>query len=96
MAKFDVTPEMMDSIAKDLAQRIEEWNKAVSTIYSLYNEIDAEFDGEANERLKARMAADQPKYNALSELMVSYVNEIVKAASDYMTADNEAAAAIGQ
>ncbi len=96
MAKIEITPEMMNSIAKDLDQKIEEWNTAVKTIYSLNAELDAEFDGEANTRLNQRMAEDQPKYNSLSELMLAYKTEILKASADYVAADQEAAAAIWQ
>lgn len=96
MAKIEITPEMMNSIAKDLGQKIEEWNAAVKTIYTLHAELDAQFEGEANNRLNARMAEDQPKYNALSELMTAYTNEIIKASADYVAADQEAATAIWQ
>lgn len=96
MSKLEITPEMMNSIAKDIGKRIEEWNTAVKTIYSLYSELDAQFDGAANERFNQRIAEDQPKYNALSELMTEYVNAIIKAANDYMTADQEASTVIGQ
>lgn len=96
MAKIEITPEMMNSIAKDLGQKIEEWNTAVKTIYNLHAELDAQFEGEANNRLNARMAEDQPKYNALSELMTAYTNEILKASADYVAADQEAATAIWQ
>ncbi|MCM1060276.1 MAG: WXG100 family type VII secretion target [Eubacterium sp.] len=96
MSKIEITPEMMNSIAKDLGQKIEEWNTAVKTVYSLHAELDVQFEGEANARLNARMAEDQPKYNALSELMTSYTNEIIKASADYVAADQEAATAIRQ
>ncbi len=96
MARIEITPEMMNSIAENLKQKIEEWNTSVKTIYSLHAELDAQFEGEANARLNARMAENQPKYNALSELMNAYANEIIKASADYVTADQEAAAAIRQ
>lgn len=96
MSKIEITPEMMNSIGKDLGQKIEEWNTAVKTIYTLHTELDAQFEGEANNRLNARMAEDQPKYNALSELMTAYTNEILKASADYVAADQEAATAIWQ
>ena len=96
MAKIEITPEMMNSIAKDLGQKIEEWNTSVKTIYSIHAELDVQFEGEANARLNARMAEDQPKYNALSELMTAYTNEILKASADYVSADQEAATAIWQ
>ena len=94
MSKMEITPEMMNSIARDLGKKVEDWNTAVKTIYSLHTELDAEFDGEANNRLNAKMAADQSKYNALSETMSLYVNEIIKASGEYVDADINAANAI--
>lgn len=91
MAKMEITPEMMNSIAKELGKKVEEWNNAVKAIYATYAELDAEFDGDANNRFNARMASDQPKYNALSENMTAYVNEIIKASAGYVDADIQAA-----
>lgn len=96
MAKFEVTPEMMNSIAKDVEQKIQEWNQAVKQIYELHKELDAQFEGAANTALNERMNVDLPKYEALSNLMIEYNTEIVKAAADYIEADNDASVLIKQ
>lgn len=95
MAKIEITPEKMKEIAEGLGKKIEEWNEAVKGIYAAYNELAPQFEGEASERLKAQMAADQPRYNALSSLMTEYKNEIIKAMTEYVNADNDAAYAVG-
>lgn len=94
MASINVTPEMMNSIAKEIDQKIEEWDQAVKNIYSQYAELQTTFEGEARKKLDARMAEDQPKYTALSSLMTEYKNEIINASADYVSADQEAAAAV--
>lgn len=94
MSKIEITPEMMNTIAKDLDQKIEEWVSAVNTIYSLHQELNTEFEGQARTALDNVIANDQPKYNALTELMTSYKNEIIQASADYVTADADAANAI--
>jgi WXG100 family type VII secretion target len=94
MAKMEITPEMMNSIAKELDQKIEEWKTSVTSVYNLVAELTTEFEGTASERLKARMNEDQPKYNALGQLMTEYRNAIVKAAADYTAADDDAASVI--
>lgn len=96
MAKFEVTPEMMNSIAKDIEQKIQEWNQSVKQIYELHKELDAQFDGTANTALNERMNMDLPKYEALSNLMTEYTAEIVKASADYIGADNDASVLIKQ
>ena len=96
MSKIEVTPEMMTSIAKDINQKIEEWNQAVKQIYELYKELDTQFDGTANTALNERMNTDLPKYEALSNLMTEYSAEIVRASADYIKADQEASVLIKQ
>ncbi len=91
MAKFEVTPEMMVSISKEIKQKIEEWNSAVNTIYSLHKELDAMWDGESNNKLNLKMQEDLPRYQALSQLMTEYSNAIATAAAKYVEADTEAA-----
>lgn len=91
MAIIEVTPEMMNIIANDLGKKIEEWDIAVKTIYDMQAELDGVFEGAARESLKAMMERDRPSYNALSELLVVYKNEIVKAAADFAAADQQGA-----
>lgn len=91
MAKFEVTPEMMVSISKEIDQKIEEWNTAVNTIYTLHKELDAMWEGEANNKLNLKMQEDMPKYQALASLMTEYSGAIAAAAAQYASADTEAA-----
>lgn len=91
MAKFEVTPEMMVSISKEIKQKIEEWNSAVNTIYTLHKELDAMWEGDANNKLNLKMQEDLPRYQALSQLMTEYSNAIATAAAKYVEADTEAA-----
>ena len=91
MAKFEVTPEMMASISKEINQKIEEWNTAVNTIYTLHKELDAMWEGSANSKLNLKMQEDLPKYQSLASLMTEYSNAIAVAAAKYAEADDEAA-----
>ena len=94
MAKFEVTPEMMNTTAKTVNSKIEEWNNAVKALYQYVEELDPMFDGDANNALNERMNTDRPKFSALSNLMTEYSNAIVKAAQTYATGDESAANAI--
>lgn len=91
MAKFEVTPEMMVAISKEINQKIVEWDTAVSTIYTLHKELDAMWEGDANNKLNLKMQEDLPKYQSLSKLMSEYSNAIAIAAAKYIEADSEAA-----
>lgn len=94
MSGFDISPEMMTGVAKDIQKRIGEWDMAVKEIYSKYAVLDSQFEGEANKRINEAMAADKPKYEALSALMSEYAGVIIKAAKAYEEADKQAADAI--
>lgn len=76
MIKFEITPEMMNSTAKEIEQIIEKWNTSVKAIYSLCAELDAQFEGEANVRLNTRMAEEQSKYYEFSEMMTGYTEDL--------------------
>lgn len=91
MANIEATPEMMNNIANDLGKKIEQWNTAVKAIYDMQAELDGIFEGAARESLKAMMERDRPSYNALSELLTTYKNQIVKAAADFAAADQQGA-----
>lgn len=91
MANIEATPEMMNNIANDLGKKIEQWNTAVKAIYYMQAELDGIFEGAARESLKAMMERDRPSYNALSELLTTYKNQIVKAAADFAAADQQGA-----
>ena len=90
MNGFEVTPEMMESIAKEFGNKIEEWNAAVNLIYADYDALNATFEGNAKASFDKKMADDLPKYNKLSETLRSYKDTIIKASADYRQADADA------
>ncbi len=94
MAQYEVKPEMMNQTAKDIGVKIEEWNNAVTAIYNAHKELDASFDGTANDTLNQIMAESAPLFKQMSELMVEYNNSIVKNSQTYASKDIEAADAI--
>lgn len=96
MSKLEIRPQNMNEIAVNLGKKIEEWDNAVAKIYALHAELDTQFEGEARAKLDKIMEADRIQYNKLSEIMKMYANEISKAASDYVTADHDAALALKQ
>lgn len=93
-SKIDATPEMMNSIAKELGQKIEEWNSAVQAIYNDYEALKATFEGSARTRFDQIMAADQPKYQKLSEVLNQYKTAILESSNAYVQADTEASSVL--
>ena len=89
MAQMTVTPETMGTIAGDIEGKIGEWNDAVQKIYKLKEEMDAMWDGSANDTFNNLFADDAPKFNNLSTLMQDYATAIRTAANKYIQSEEE-------
>lgn len=89
MAQMTVTPETMATIAGDIDNKIVEWNEAVQKIYKLKEEMDAMWDGTANDTFNNMFAEDAPKFNNLAELMQEYASAIRTAANKYIQGEEE-------
>lgn len=89
MAQMTVTPETMGTIAGDIEGKIGEWNDAVQKIYKLKEEMDAMWDGSANDTFNNLFAEDAPKFNNLSSLMQDYATAIRTAANKYIQSEEE-------
>ncbi len=89
MGKMTVTPQTMISLADTINGKVEEWNTAVQSIYRLVSELDAMWDGTANEQFKQMFQEDQAKFNNLAQLMTDYTNAIKTAANNYIQGEEE-------
>jgi len=96
MANMEITPSMMNQVASDIKNKIEEWRSAVKQIYQLQAELDAMWDGVAIEEFKRMFAEDQPKYEKLARMMDEYQEALVTMANNYVQGDNEAKAIISR
>ena len=89
MAQTLVTPEVMISLATNIEAKIEDWNTAVNKIYQLQAEMDAMWDGDANDSFNALFEADKVKFNQLSSVMQEYASAIKQAANNYIQGEQE-------
>lgn len=89
MATIKITPEMMLQQSKEIAAKIDEWRSAVSKIYQLKDEMDAMWDGDANDSFNASFNSDRTKYEALGQMMTEYATAIQQAASKYVEGESE-------
>lgn len=90
MAQTLVTPETMITLAGGVEDKIGDWNQAVQTIYKLAAEMDAMWDGDANNAFNARFDDDKTKFQRLSTVMSEYSSAIRTAAQNYMNGEAEA------
>lgn len=89
MGKMTVTPQTMNTIANDIENKINDWTDAVQKIYKLKDEMDAMWDGTANDTFNNMFAEDAPKFNNLAKLMQEYSTAIKNAANKYIQGEEE-------
>ena len=89
MGKMTVTPQTMNTIANDIENKINDWTDAVQKIYKLKDEMDAMWDGTANDTFNNMFAEDAPKVNNLAKLMQEYSTAIKTAANKYIQGEEE-------
>ncbi len=94
MAQTLVTPETMVTLANGVEEKIADWNQAVTKIYQLKQEMDAMWDGTANDAFNARFEEDRTKFEQLSSIMAEYATAIKTAAQNYMTTEEEVTAIV--
>jgi len=89
MAEIKVTTEGMRSAANDFTAKMGEWEGLVNQIWSLLAELDAMWEGDANEAFNALIAEDKPKFERLYAMMETYKNAITTAAQKYEEGEAE-------
>ena len=76
MGKMTVTPQTMNTIANDIENKLKD-------------EMDAMWDGTANDAFNNMFAEDAPKFNNLAKLMQEYSTAIKTAANKYIQGEEE-------
>lgn len=89
MAQIIVTPEQMNILAGNIEEKIQEWQEAVQKIYQLHGEMDAMWDGTANDSFNAIFIEDKTKFENLAAMMQEYATAIRTAASNYIAGEEE-------
>lgn len=57
-----VNTDNMRSTATVFQEKINDWNSLVQQLWSLMEELDAMWDGDANEAFNALVTEDKPKF----------------------------------
>lgn len=89
MAKIELSTENMRQAASDFAVKIEAWSSLKDEIWALLADLDAMWDGDANNAFNALIAEDEPKFTRLLEMMETYKEAINTAAAKYDEGENE-------
>lgn len=89
MSQMKVTPEYMITIAGDMDRKISEWQYAIQRIYMLNEEMDAMWDGSANDSFNQVFAEERVKFQRLTEIMQEYSGMVRTAANNYIQGEEE-------
>ena len=84
-----VNTDNMRSTATAFQEKINDWNSLVQQLWSLMEELDAMWDGDANEAFNALVTEDKPKFERLAQMMETYKTAIDTAASKYDSGEAE-------
>ena len=84
-----VNTDNMRSTATVFQEKINDWNSLVQQLWSLMEELDAMWDGDANEAFNALVTEDKPKFERLAQMMETYMTAIDTAASKYDSGEAE-------
>lgn len=83
MSIINVSTEGMRSAANDFEGKMNEWKALVDNIWSLLGQLDAMWDGDANNAFNALVEEDKPKFERLYTMMEEYKSAIINAAEKY-------------
>lgn len=89
MAKIELSTESMRTAANEFAGMIDEWDGMKNEIWALLTDLDAMWDGDANDAFNALIAEDEPKFSKLLEMMTAYKDAINAAAQKYDDTEGE-------
>ena len=81
-----VNTDNMRSTATVFQEKINDWNSLVQQLWSLMEELDAMWDGDANEAFNALVTEDKPKFERLAQMMETAIDT---AASKYDSGEAE-------
>jgi len=91
MAKIStVNTTGMRTVAGDIEQMANDYTQQVTALYSVGQELDALWEGDANAAFMAQLGQDQPRFEALNTVVKQYVETLRSNADSYDRAEEEA------
>lgn len=89
MTEIKVNTENMRTTAKAFQDKIEEWKGLVNQLWSLTEELNGMWEGDANISFNELVDADRPRFERLAGVMETYRQAIETAAAQYENGEAE-------
>jgi len=90
MALNRVNTQEMRNIANAVEQLASDYTRQVSALYTAGQELDNMWDGDANNTFNAQLGQDQPRFEALNNVIGQYVQVLRNNAEAYDRNEAEA------
>jgi len=78
-----VNPQAMRAAANDIEQMASEYIQQVTALYSVGQELDGMWDGDASDTFKAQLGQDRPRFDALNTVVRQYTETLRGNADSY-------------
>lgn len=89
MAEIRVNTENMRTAANYFQDKITDWKELVQQLWTLTQELDGMWDGDANEAFNDMISSDRPRFDQLASMMETYKQAIETAAARYDSGEAE-------
>lgn len=90
MAVLSYDLDAMNNTATQLEELVDRWNASKDNLYTIYEELDAMWDGTANDTFTQKFVVeDKEKYQKLSEVMMTYIQVIRTAVQKYIDTEEQ-------
>ena len=89
MTEIKVNTENMRTTANAFQDKIDEWKGLVNQLWSLTEELNGMWEGDANAAFESLIESEKPKFEELSRMMLTYKEAIDKAAQKYESMEGD-------
>lgn len=89
MTEIKVNTENMRTTTNAFQDKIDEWKGLVNQLWSLTEELNGMWEGDANISFNEMVDADRPRFDRLAGMMETYRQAIENAAAQYEDGEAE-------
>ena len=94
MAGTEVLTGSLMGIAADLEDLIGRYRQSINRVYTIGQELDSMWDGNASSKFAAQMGSDRESFDALAKLLELYVSVLRQNANIYRKAESDVLAVL--
>ena len=89
MAGTEVLTGSLMDVAASVEELVGRYRQSVNKFYSIGQELDSMWDGQASSKFAAQMGNDRERFDAMAKLLESYVSVLRHNASVYVKAEGD-------